>query len=208
MPGNTDGVLTLVVIGLPGSVGSIFVSRLSTALHAAALLPSSNTSGPHKSEYPSHSLVMITLLLITLPVEVIFLAALRGLGWLSLPFVFAVFSIIFFCCAVSSLIILPYLSVISTHLKHFCCLGYHITYRSPLPSELPVVKATGSRYIRTSYSLCPNGSGRSAAISPLFWNCIKIGTAFTHQNKQLMHLYIYIYDLFIATSCVFLQCVL
>ncbi|KAL0947715.1 hypothetical protein HGRIS_013800 [Hohenbuehelia grisea] len=100
-------LLAVVISGLPGSVGSIFVSRLSTALHAAAL--PSTPSRPHAE--PSARTVMITLIVITLPVEIIFLAILRGLGWLRLPFVFVAFSVVFFCCAVTaSLIIARYLT--------------------------------------------------------------------------------------------------
>ncbi|KAF4614609.1 hypothetical protein D9613_003392 [Agrocybe pediades] len=102
-------VLAVVISGLPGAAGSILVSRLSTALHAAKLalentLPSYST--PSKHPEPSPLLSMITLLIITLPVEIIFLTILNALGWLNLPFLFVVFSIIFFCCAVfASLII-------------------------------------------------------------------------------------------------------
>ncbi|KAH9483604.1 Solute carrier family 41 member 1 [Psilocybe cubensis] len=81
-------VLAIVISGLPGAAGSILVSRLSTALHAAKLalnnaLPSYST--PHKHPEPSPLLTMVTLLLITLPVEVVFLSVLDGLGWLNLP---------------------------------------------------------------------------------------------------------------------------
>lgn len=91
-----------VLPGLPGSVGSIFVSRLSTALHAAALLPSPNISESRKDN-PNPKLVMTTLLLITIPLEVMFLATLHWFGWLRLSLLFAVFSVIFFCLAVSAL---------------------------------------------------------------------------------------------------------
>jgi solute carrier family 41 len=43
---------------------------------------------------------MLTLLLITLPVEVVFLGILDGLEWLKLPILFVGFAIVFFCCAV------------------------------------------------------------------------------------------------------------
>ncbi|KAL4244168.1 SLC41A transporter family protein [Abortiporus biennis] len=109
-------LLAVVISGLPGSVGSIFVSRLSTALHAAAMpiLTASTTSLPGSSPapsikdrpHPSPRLVMITLLLVTFPVELIFLATLRALGWLRLPILFVIFSVVFFCVAVfSSLVI-------------------------------------------------------------------------------------------------------
>jgi len=92
-------LLAIVIGGLPGSVGSIFVSRLSTALHAAALLPSPGMSTAD-GDHADTKLVMITLLLVTIPVELVFLATLHWFGWLRLPFLFAVFSVIFFCCAV------------------------------------------------------------------------------------------------------------
>lgn len=91
-------LLAVVISGLPGSVGSIFASRLSTALHAAAL---SMTPSNRPSE-PSARMVMITLILVTIPVEIIFLSILRLLGWLTLPFVFVAFSVVFFCCAVTA----------------------------------------------------------------------------------------------------------
>lgn len=43
---------------------------------------------------------MFTLLFITIPIEVIFLAILRLFGWLQTPFLFVALSILFFCCAV------------------------------------------------------------------------------------------------------------
>lgn len=89
-------------LGLPGSVGSIFISRLSTALHAVALsaAPNGNFHPSKTSTDPSSNLVMMTLIAITIPVEIIFLSVLHVLGWLSSPLVFIIFSIIFFCCAV------------------------------------------------------------------------------------------------------------
>ncbi|KAF8191618.1 hypothetical protein K438DRAFT_1721112 [Mycena galopus ATCC 62051] len=93
-------LLAVVISGLPGAVGSIFVSRLSTRLHAAALALSSPAAAG--TTEPSSRLVMLTLLLVTLPVEVIFLSVITGLGWLKLPLLFVVFSVVFFCLAVSS----------------------------------------------------------------------------------------------------------
>ncbi|KAF8638855.1 hypothetical protein AX17_001911 [Amanita inopinata Kibby_2008] len=123
-------VLAVVISGLPGATGSIFVSRLSTSLHAAALkhLPTSESALnlPHTSVLISRPasrqfsleqslgqirpnalpieisprLTMLTLLLITLPVELIFLSLLNALGWLHPPFIFVALSLFFFCCAV------------------------------------------------------------------------------------------------------------
>ncbi|KAL1661677.1 hypothetical protein GGF50DRAFT_129319 [Schizophyllum commune] len=182
-------VLAVVISGLPGSVGSIFTSRLSTQLHAGAgkdgikadvmgagadeeqrgLLadeedgtpltarpsdarsakpshrrtpsssharsPSSASFRRASSHYPptpgapsfptpgvsslSHHhhptppsppplTVAITLLLITLPVELIFLAVVRGLGWLELPLLFVGCSVVFFCVAVTISLLVAY----------------------------------------------------------------------------------------------------
>ncbi|KAG6817052.1 hypothetical protein H0H87_000464 [Tephrocybe sp. NHM501043] len=94
-------LLAVVISGLPGSVGSILVSRLSTSLHAAALTFSSGPASRKETADPSTRLVMMTLLLITLPIEIGFLSVLRGLGWLHLPFVFIAFSVAFFFLAVA-----------------------------------------------------------------------------------------------------------
>ncbi|KAF5386660.1 hypothetical protein D9615_002041 [Tricholomella constricta] len=96
-------LLAVVISGLPGSVGSILVSRLSTSLHAAALSITSAaiiTSGAKSVPEPSTKLVMMTLLFVTLPIEIIFLAMLRGFGWLHLPFTFVALSVVFFFIAV------------------------------------------------------------------------------------------------------------
>uniref|UniRef100_A0A0W0G3V2 SLC41A/MgtE integral membrane domain-containing protein n=1 Tax=Moniliophthora roreri TaxID=221103 RepID=A0A0W0G3V2_MONRR len=155
-------LLAVVISGLPGAVGAIFTSRLSTALHLESVQQQSRSSVEHENEnehitanpddadrfsrtknaeeqrsmyptpsssrspsppqsppsssqhrepagesppaptrtVPSPKLVMITLLLITLPVELIFLSILRGFGWLRLPLGFVSFSVVFFCTAV------------------------------------------------------------------------------------------------------------
>lgn len=97
-----------VATGLPGNVGSILVSRLSTALHAdeysSTALPGASTDSfvkPSSIHPPSPRLVMVTLLCVTVPVELVFLGVLRALGWLRMPILFIIFSLIFFCFAVS-----------------------------------------------------------------------------------------------------------
>ncbi|TDL20219.1 hypothetical protein BD410DRAFT_791329 [Rickenella mellea] len=99
-------LLAVVISGLPGAVGSIFVSRLSTTLHEAAAEMKSETNAQ-----PSIRTVMTTLMLITIPIEIAFLATLRSVGWLTLPVSFVCSSVIFFCGAVSiSLCIALYLT--------------------------------------------------------------------------------------------------
>lgn len=89
--------------GLPGAVGSVFVSRISTALHATAMaihpaLPSKHEEQPAQ---PSSRLVFLTLFLVTIPVEIGFLYTLRAVGWLKLPVLFIMLSVLFFCITVS-----------------------------------------------------------------------------------------------------------
>ncbi|KAF5365558.1 hypothetical protein D9757_010905 [Collybiopsis confluens] len=97
-------LLAVVISGLPGSVGSIFISRLSTALHTVALsaAPNGTFRPSKKSMEPSSNLVIISLIVITIPVEIIFLSVLHGLGWLHPPFLFIAISVLFFCCAVTA----------------------------------------------------------------------------------------------------------
>ncbi|XP_006458665.1 hypothetical protein AGABI2DRAFT_217440 [Agaricus bisporus var. bisporus H97] len=101
-------VIAVIIAGLPGATGSIFVSRLSTALHAAAISKSAQLS---EAQSPSPKVVTLTLLAITLPIEIFFLTTLRGIGWLKVPYLFIAFSVLFFCTAVTiSLIIARYLT--------------------------------------------------------------------------------------------------
>ncbi|KAF6758209.1 solute carrier family 41 member 1 [Ephemerocybe angulata] len=100
-------IMAIVISGLPGAAGSIFVSRLSTSLHAAA----TSASASLRASEPSRRLVMVTLLLITVPVEIVFLAVLNAFGWLNTHLFFIIFSVIFFCCTVgASLTIAQYLT--------------------------------------------------------------------------------------------------
>ncbi|KAG7086365.1 hypothetical protein E1B28_002325 [Marasmius oreades] len=163
-------LLAVVISGLPGAVGAIFTSRLSTALHLESIhenrsrhvnvneeedapknrsighrpeengavyptpsssrAPSPQPNGPSSSNHephptpaltpgtytppPSPKLVTITLLLITLPVELVFLSVLKGLGWLRLPIFFVLLSVGFFCVAV--LISLYFARILTTFL--------------------------------------------------------------------------------------------
>ncbi|OBZ75059.1 Solute carrier family 41 member 1 [Grifola frondosa] len=97
-------LLAVVITGLAGGVGSIFVSRLSTALHAATASISDLTPSVYdlqeKPRHPSPRVVMITLILVSLPIEIIFLATVHAFGWLHLPFIFIALQVLFFCIAV------------------------------------------------------------------------------------------------------------
>lgn len=91
-------LIAVVITGLPGSVGSIFVSRLSTALHSAGTyrLPSLVDHAPH----PKPRLVLMTLLVVSLPIQIVFLSVVYMFGWLHLSIVFAALEVMFFCITV------------------------------------------------------------------------------------------------------------
>ncbi|KAL5512012.1 NGG1 [Sanghuangporus vaninii] len=94
-------LLAVVISGLPGAVGSVAVSRISTSLHAAALTGHPHASHRHENPpQPSFRIVTVTLFLITIPVEICFLTVLRGVGWLQLPVISIAFSLVFFCITV------------------------------------------------------------------------------------------------------------
>lgn len=88
--------------GLPGGVGSILISRISTSLHslASTLPPISPNGWGEGKRKPSLKLVIGTLFFVTLPIEIGFLAVLRGVGWLEIPFLFIAFFVLFFCVSV------------------------------------------------------------------------------------------------------------
>lgn len=94
-------VCLFISAGLPGSVGAVAVSRISTALHSEAT-PVHHLQKQITAPEPSLRLVMATLFLVTIPVEIIFLSVLHGIGWLELPVIFIAASIIFFCITVSA----------------------------------------------------------------------------------------------------------
>ncbi|KAM5542758.1 hypothetical protein V8D89_003719 [Ganoderma adspersum] len=97
-------LLAVVIAGLPGGVSAIFVSRLSTALHATTTKISSAmasvTNLPEKHN-PKPRLVMLTLILVSIPVEIIFLGCVIGFGWIHLPFLFIVLKVMFFLVAIT-----------------------------------------------------------------------------------------------------------
>lgn len=79
------GLLAVVMTGLPGSVGAVFVSRLGTELHR------SETKGESKSsdeDDGSPRLVSFTLFCVGMPVLLSYLLFVWSVGWLPLPFGF------------------------------------------------------------------------------------------------------------------------
>ncbi|KAI1791516.1 hypothetical protein LXA43DRAFT_1010590 [Ganoderma leucocontextum] len=97
-------LLAVVIAGLPGGVSAIFVSRLSTALHATTTKMSSavaSVTNLQEKHYPKPRLVMLTLIVVSIPVEVIFLACVIGFGWIHLPFLFIALKVMFFLVAIT-----------------------------------------------------------------------------------------------------------
>lgn len=123
---DSFGLLSVVVGGLPGSVGSIYISRLSTTLHAIIhsyhepRVPVAITRGDDSPRARSSSVVShgsinevatsdprpfvtaTALFLVTLPVLVVFLVISYAVGWLTLPVLFVLFFSFVFCTTVST----------------------------------------------------------------------------------------------------------
>ncbi|CAE6434380.1 unnamed protein product [Rhizoctonia solani] len=77
------GMLAVVMTSLPGSVGAVFVSRLSTELHQSE--SSRNEKSPDQG---NPKLVSFTLFAVGFPVLISYLLFVWGAGWLPLPFGF------------------------------------------------------------------------------------------------------------------------
>ncbi|EJU05838.1 hypothetical protein DACRYDRAFT_113872 [Dacryopinax primogenitus] len=92
------GMLAIVIGGLPGGIGSIFICRLSTALHAEhdyASGSSEKVTVPPTPERPV--LVSAILMAVSLPVAVAYLLFVWLAGWMELPILFVVLFAIFLC---------------------------------------------------------------------------------------------------------------
>ena len=123
---DSFGMLSIVVGGIPGSVGSVYISRLSTTLHAKEhsdrqpCAPIATTRGDHSPRVRSSSVVShasinevatsdprpfvtaMALFLVTLPILIIFLGISYAVGWLTLPVLFVLFFSLIFCVTVST----------------------------------------------------------------------------------------------------------
>jgi len=106
---------------------------------------------------------MITLLFVTLPIEIIFVTVVRALGWLRLSFLFLVLSVMFFFIAVS----LPLFSGIGL----IWLIGAHISRHSSVSDPLSVVEKLRPRRVRASYPLCADGSRGTAIAGDMFRDC-------------------------------------
>ncbi|KAI9436318.1 hypothetical protein H4582DRAFT_1965955 [Lactarius indigo] len=100
-------ILGVAFGGIPGGAGSIFVSRLSTALHAAASVIAPSNSG-HSHHEPSPRVVMLVLFLVSIPVGIAFFFILRVSAWLATPFLFTILALFFLCSAIAISLVAGY----------------------------------------------------------------------------------------------------
>ncbi|KAI0355089.1 hypothetical protein OH77DRAFT_1425148 [Trametes cingulata] len=129
-------LLAVVIAGLPGGVSSIFVSRLSTALHAASAKASELVSSVQDlnadKHHPSPRLVMITLIAVSVPIEIIFLSTVHLIGWIHLPFIFIVLQVLFFLIAVTISLIIARLTTTFLWKRGFDPDMYALPFQSAL----------------------------------------------------------------------------
>ncbi|QRW00838.1 Solute carrier family 41 member 2 [Ceratobasidium sp. AG-Ba] len=97
------GLLAVVMTGLPGSVGAVFVSRLGTELHK-----SEGGERLEEGEGGSPKLVSFTLFCVGLPVLLSYLVFVWSAGWLPLPFTFVAMFVGIFGIAVAAALVLAY----------------------------------------------------------------------------------------------------
>jgi solute carrier family 41 len=109
------GLLAVVMTGLPGSVGAVFVSRLSTELHKSE---SREGVGKEAGDDGSPKLVSFTLFCVGLPVVLSYLLFVWGAGWLPLPFGFVALFVAVFGITVSLKVHLSY--CVADYLKGCC----------------------------------------------------------------------------------------
>lgn len=129
-----------------------------------------NTIKPSPSNPPSPRLVMITLCCVTLPIEVAFLATLRALGWLRVPFLFLASSLIFFCIAVS-----PCIRFHAFKYSLNCHIGCRLSLPCSASHQFPLEKELGSGYVRSTYTLCTRRPYRPALTGRLFRDRLPYG---------------------------------
>ncbi|CAE6411485.1 unnamed protein product [Rhizoctonia solani] len=100
------GMLAVVMTSLPGSVGAVFVSRLSTELHQ-----SESSTKAKSPDGGSPKLVSLTLLAVGFPVLLSYLLFVWGAGWLPLPIGFVgLFVAIFGITTMAALALAYYLT--------------------------------------------------------------------------------------------------
>ncbi|KAG8704411.1 hypothetical protein FRC08_002247 [Ceratobasidium sp. 394] len=102
------GLLAVVMTGLPGSVGAVFVSRLGTELHSGEDKEGIAKEAERENQNGSPRLVSLTLFCVGLPVLLSYLLFVWGAGWLPLPFAFVAIFVAVFGITVATALVLAY----------------------------------------------------------------------------------------------------
>ncbi|EUC66044.1 divalent cation transporter [Rhizoctonia solani AG-3 Rhs1AP] len=148
------GMLAVVMTSLPGSVGAVFVSRLSTELHQ-----SENNLRSKSPDGENPKLVSFTLFAVGFPVLLSYLLFVWGAGWLPLPIGFVgLFVAIFGITVIVALALAYYL----THL--FWRYGFDPDAYC-LPVHSAIVDLIGQLFLVACYEL-----------ANIFGNDVKIRT--------------------------------
>jgi len=90
-PEFAEAYIYIYSVGLPGGIGAVFVSRLSTDLHARG------DDGKSEESFATGTI----LFTVGLPVLVTYLSFMYVVGWIDLPILFLVMFVLAFCISVS-----------------------------------------------------------------------------------------------------------
>lgn len=155
---DSFGMLSVVIGGIPGSMGSIYISRLSTTLHATtdghheSSVPVATARGDHSPRARSSSVVShgsinevatsdarpfvtaMALFLVTLPILVVFIVVSYAIGWLTLPVLFVLFFSFIFCVTVSTSSMIVQLKGLIQH----SVIGYIFPWVVALAHQFPL----------------------------------------------------------------------
>jgi len=188
---DSFGLLSIVVGGIPGSMGSVYISRLSTTLHATmdghheTRAPVATARGDHSPRARSSSVVShgsinevaksdarpfvtaTALFLVTLPVLIVFLVVSYAIGWLTLPVLFVLFFSFIFCVTVSTSSIIVQLEV----LTGISIIGYMFPRIIALAYHFPLGSFARPRHIRIASPIVLRRLDWSGALSDVLRNC-------------------------------------
>jgi solute carrier family 41 len=93
--------LLLTYAGLPGAIGAVFVSRLSTELHAfRSRSPLSHVQAAAEIKMIKTGVILLG---VSLPVVLLYVLAVWAIGWLDLPLAFLGIFLPAFCLSVGIL---------------------------------------------------------------------------------------------------------
>lgn len=168
------GEILNVMLGLPASVGAVFVSRLSTDLHAHEHHPTSRSS-EGSGGVENSMLTGATLFSVGLPVLLMYLIFMYSTGWLELPFIFLVMFVLAFGITVSVLVV-----VACARQKNAEHVSFLPVRDLPPPRQMAYAQALAtwlrSRYILPSRSFFHHGACRTVSACRGVCLCIHVGS--------------------------------